>query len=107
MKKSIILTGRQGSGKSHITKGFKIMVEEDDILEILFDTPIGFSVNLLRSLGKFKLLIVEDIPVKYIRKAYKSVEIYGFECNIIFQTQDKIVQSAFEDIAYIIDCNLI
>lgn len=104
MKKLIILSGLQGTGKTHISNGFRLMFNEDECVEINYTELHAMCLNSIRQ-RKRKLLIVEGVPKRRIKDAYESIRFFTKDLKIVFETYEEVNPTDIESFAHVINCN--
>lgn len=109
MKRNIIISGKQGSGKSHIAQAIKITHE------VVYSTSPGVFLYEIRrpeftdKLQKAQLIVIEECTRLYIdiiRKHLENIENNQNLPSIIFITQDSVSTKMkdFEQF-HVINCN--
>jgi len=88
MKKTLVISGSAGSGKTTISKAIASMYEENEVAFASTLIPSGFSADS----QKTKLIIFDEIPnepdIILLNKSFKKM---FRNTQIIFCTQDQCI----------------
>ncbi len=105
MRKIVIITGRQGSGKSFTANAIRTMFFEDEIKD-LNASLIDFTHHNLVVDGNIKLLILDECSIIDLMKypIAKILKAHFPNAAIVFITQDEIVSRQNLEYTSIIRC---
>lgn len=92
MKKSIVISGPQASGKNELIKAFTDNIDPMDFVVIDFIKGITYPIALIKMK---KLVIIDCVPGESIEEVWSFLcELFLVAATLVFVTQDDVTLPA-------------